>query len=586
MRIFTIWVLTLLLSIGLIIGCESDDGTDNAESIAPTVTSTIPAEGAVDIAINRNLVINFSEEMDSDTITDATVILREGTTDITGVVSLAESKKIATFNPDSNLKANTVYTAIVTTGAKDLAGNALADEFTLNFTTGVAEDVTAPTIAFTVPVEGVIDVALNKSVVITFKEEMDPLTITGSAFTLKQGATNIAGVVSLSDSGKNATFNPDSNLKANTVYTATVTTGVKDLAGNALADEFTLNFTSGTAEDLTAPTIASTVPAEDAIDVAVNSNVVITFSEDMDPLTITGSTITLKQGATNISGVVSLSLAGNIATFNPTVDLTTNTIYTTTVTTGAKDIAENALAAALTVSFTTGAAAALGPEPVNLGLAGIYVILAKSAVSTTGTTAIVGDIGLSPAVATYITGFDLTVEASGEYSTDTSIVTGRIYAADYSSPTPIILTTAISNMQAAYLDAADRPTPGFTELGAGDISAMTLAPGLYKWGTGVNIDDRGVTLSGDSNDVWIFQIDQDLSLASGAIITLSDGALAKNIFWQVAGAATLNTTAEFKGVLLCKTAIALKTGAKVNNGRLLAQTAVTLDSNAVTVTNP
>ena len=217
---------------------------------------------------------------------------------------------------------------------------------------------------------------------------------------------------------------------------------------------------------------------------------------------------------------------------------------------------------------------------VNLGTAGNFVILAKSGISATGTTLVVGDIGVSPVAASYITGFGLIADSSNTFSTS-SLVTGKAYAADYTPPTPTKMTTAVSDMETAYTDAAGRTLPDATELGAGDITSMTLTPGLYKWSTGVLISASGVTLSGGSNDIWIFQIAQDLNVGNGAIITLSGGAQAKNIFWQVAGQTTLGTTSDVKGIILSKTAIAINTGAKLN-GRALAQTAVTLDANAVT----
>ncbi len=221
---------------------------------------------------------------------------------------------------------------------------------------------------------------------------------------------------------------------------------------------------------------------------------------------------------------------------------------------------------------------------VDLGTAGDFVILAKSGISTTGTTLITGDIGVSPIDSTAITGFGLIADASNTFSTS-SLVTGKIYAADYIGPpdsTPTKMTTAIGDMQTAYTDVAGRTeTSIVTELGAGDISGKTITPGLYKWGTGVLIN-TGVTLSGGANDIWIFQIAQDLTVGNGAIITLSGGAQSKNIFWQVAGQTTLGTTSDFKGIILCQTLIDMKTGAKLN-GRALAQTAVTLDANAITV---
>jgi len=220
------------------------------------------------------------------------------------------------------------------------------------------------------------------------------------------------------------------------------------------------------------------------------------------------------------------------------------------------------------------------PTPVNLGTSGNFVILAKTGISTTGTTLITGDIGVSPIDHTAITGFDLILDPSGTFSTS-SLVVGKVYAADYAPPTPTMLVTAVSDMETAYTDAAGR-TPDYTELYSGDITGQTLTHGVYKWSTGVLVSAGGVTISGTASDVWIFQIAQNLTVASGAIVTLSGGAQASNIFWQVAGQVTLGTTSDFKGIILCQTLIEMQTSGMFN-GRALAQTAVTLDANMVPV---
>ena len=218
-----------------------------------------------------------------------------------------------------------------------------------------------------------------------------------------------------------------------------------------------------------------------------------------------------------------------------------------------------------------------GPAAVSLGTSGNYVILAKTSISNTPTSAIEGDMGISPSAASFITGFGLT--AATGFATSPQI-SGRIYAADMVAPTSGNLTIAVENMITAYNDAAGRPSPNFIELGTGNIGGKTLTPGLYKWSSAVTVP-ADVTISGGPNDVWIFQIAGNLNTAAGVKIKLAGGAQAKNIFWQVAGYAIFGTTSHFEGVVLSKTGITFQTGATFK-GRAMAQTAVILDANRVT----
>jgi len=293
----------------------------------------------------------------------------------------------------------------------------------------------------------------------------------------------------------------------------------------------------------------------------------------MDLSTINTSTFTLKQGTTLIPGTVAYS--GTTATFTPASILTAGTVYSATITNGAKDLAGNALATNTVWSFTIGSTLA-ALAVVDLGASGNYVILAKTAITNVPTSAITGDMGISPAAASYITGFAI-VKATG-YATAAQ-VTGKIYAADMASPTGINLTTAVNNMLTAYTDAAGRPFPDFSELGTGNIGGKTLAPGLYKWTNSVTMPSN-VTIAGSATDVWIFQIAGNLNMSTSVLITLTGGALAKNIFWQVAGTVTLGASSHFEGIILSKTAITFQTGASIN-GRAQAQTLVALDKNIV-----
>jgi len=215
--------------------------------------------------------------------------------------------------------------------------------------------------------------------------------------------------------------------------------------------------------------------------------------------------------------------------------------------------------------------------PVELGTAKGYVILAESGISSVPTSAITGNVGLSPAAATFITGFSLSADATNVFSTASQVV-GKLYAADYAAPTPANLTTAIGDMQLAFTDAAGRPA-GTSELGAGNIGGMTLTPGVYKWTTALSIP-TDVTLTGNATAVWIFQIAQNLTMSSGSKVVLAGGALSKNVFWQVSGLVELGTTAHCEGVVLTQTSVTLGTGASLN-GRLFAQTAVNIDSSTV-----
>jgi len=333
--------------------------------------------------------------------------------------------------------------------------------------------------------------------------------------------------------------------------------------------------------DVTPPVILFTAPPALATNVPLNVNLSATFDEAMDPSTLTDNTVLVTQGASAIAGTV--ASAGTVVTFDPTLALVPNTEYTATVTTGATDVAGNALAAPYTWTFQTGTTAALGPAVVNLGTASNFVVLAKSGITTIPQSVLTGNIGVSPIDSTAMTGFSFTLASSGTFATSTQII-GNAYAADYASPTPSNLTVAVGNMETAYLDAAGRTTPDFVELGSGEIGGLTLVPGLYKWGTGVLIT-TDLTLAGGPNDVWIFQIGGGITQASDVTVLLSGGALPKNIFWQSAGAVALDAGAHLEGIVLAQTQISLATHASAN-GRLLSQTAVTLDQATVTQPTP
>lgn len=293
-----------------------------------------------------------------------TISLWQGTTPVSGTITY--SGKIATFSPANVLTANLVYTGTVVFGTKssseeedddeDGDNHQSANTYTWNFTTsGGGVDVTPPTVLSVVPANNSTSIALNSKATVTFSEAMNPTTINATNFTLRHRTTGVAGTVTYS--GNTATFTPAASLMANTVYAGTITTGVKDVAGNALASTYTWSFTTaaGVVTDVTPPAVLSVIPANNATSVATSIHPSITFSDAMNSTTINTTNFTLKQGSTAVAGTVAYS--GTTATFTPSKALAANTVYTGTITTGAKDAAGNAIATNYTWSFTTAPAA-------------------------------------------------------------------------------------------------------------------------------------------------------------------------------------------------------------------------------------
>lgn len=339
------------------------------------------------------------------------------------------------------------------------------------------------------------------------------------------------------------------------------------------------------------PTVISSSPGNWERNVATSTNsgdnvvtgtvVTATFSQPMDPATLISlaeNLLTFTVKATNdgsdVPGTVAMNEANTEATFTPTWSaLRPNTSYTATIATAARNSGGVAMAHPITWSFTTNAVALTVQAPVQLGQAGIFAILSKTGITDVFPSTVTGDVGTSP-----ITGAAIHLTCAE--------VVGTIYTVDAAGPLPCrvidpsLLTTAVADMQTAYTNAAGRKNPNFINLGAGQIGGLTLVPGLYKWTTKVLISSN-VTLSGGPNAVWIFQIAGNLTQANATKMILAGGAAPKNIFWQASGAVSIGTTAQTEGVILGKTKIALKTGASANS-RLLAQTAVTLQQNAVT----
>ena len=427
----------------------------------------------------------------------------------------------------------------------------------------------------TVPLDLAKNQGVVNNIIITFSEPMNPATVNENTFLVK-GPNNLAiGGVITSDSTKKVwTFNPSDNLNFDSIYNITITTGAKGVSGNSLIKNFIWSFTtsynsgggsSGGGSSDTNP--ASVTPVLTSIKLSPTSAHLINGS------TKQLSATSFNQFNSSMATTISYSTSNStVATINASGFVTALVAGNTTM------MARNGTINGTSIIFVTVIPSTCPAVTVNLLTAGDFVLLAATGISTTGTTSIVGDIGVSPIDSTAITGFGLILDASGTFSTS-SLITGKVYAADYTAPTPTKMTSAISDMSTAY-NNANGLAACVTELGDGNIGGLTLAPGVYKWGTDLTIP-TDVTLNGGATDVWVFQIAGKLDLASAAKVKLTGGALAKNVYFVVADTTTLGTTSVFNGNILDKTNIALNTGATLN-GRALAQTAVTLDANPVT----
>ncbi len=342
-----------------------------------------------------------------------------------------------------------------------------------------------------------------------------------------------------------------------------------------VACAFSLTPGDGSSE-LTTPTVLSSVPADGEIGVALGETISATFSEAMDPATLTAATFTLTDGSSLVPVAGTVHYAALTVVFTPAVDLVRGATYTATITTGANSDLGIALAAEYVWRFTGDQVSGPGGAPVNLRTAGNYAVLAAASISGTGAT-VTGNLGISPAAASYITGFSLIADPSTQFSTSAQ-VTGRVYAANYGVPTPAVIVTATNDLLAAYAEAAER-APGVGELNAGNLGGMTLEPGVYRWTTGVTIP-IDVTLTGTATDVWIFQVAGTLDLTASKTIRLTGGALPRNVFWQISGAVTLGAMAHLEGVVLGATAFTSGAGTSIN-GRVLSQTDVTITGSTV-----
>jgi hypothetical protein len=460
---------------------------------------------------------------------------------------------------------------------------------------------------------------------------MDASTITSTTFKLAEGSssTAVSGLLAYAVVGNTLTFTPTEDLAASTTYTATITTGAKDLAGNALASDYVWTFTTGAATDTTSPELTLVYPASGATDVALNQAVTATFSEAMNPLTLTTSTFELTKSGSTVAATITYDAANLIATLTPTASLTANTTYTATVTSGTTDLAGNSLGSTGATnpwSFTTASATTTPPITLGSTVSLFGAFGGGAGITNQGiNTVVTGDIG-STAASSLITGFhDSTVVTGGVYEctyTETTsnmgLVNGEIYTAPGTSQptaacpdegttaTNVIAETAASEAQTAYntltaitggVDVSTCTTCGTTGGDAGQLGNRTLYPGTYASSTGsydITTGDLTLDAEGNADAYWVFQMSTSLTIGTSSearSVILKNGALASHIFWQVGSAATINGIqggGTVEGTIISYAGITVSTAGVTNlttiNGRLLALNAsVTIVNTAINV---
>lgn len=637
-RLCALAIVTLLLAT---IGCGRDPllgiGTGIA-ALSPSVTAVTPAVNASGVPINtRKITVAFNKPMNALTInTNSFTLDCPAATPIIGSVSYTSAGSLATLTVAADLPMNIICDATITTGVQDNSGNALTSPYVWHFTTAATIDTIAPTVISTVPAAGATNVGVNSLVTAVFSEAMDPASLDTSSFTLQcPTATPVSGTVTYAINSKTASFVPASNLPANVSCTATIGTGAKDVAGNALATPYVWIFSTGAGADMTPPTVLSSNPADASNGNCVNKTVNVTFSEAMDPLSINTTTFSLAvTGGAVVSGTVSYDAVNRIATLTPSAHLigTPATSYTVTVKGGAsgvKDLAGNALTTDRVTHFVTNSSTC-ATAPV-LGAAATFGAFGGSSTLTNDglNTVINGDVAVNAASST-VTGLH---DSGGNVYTITGnnngVVNGLIYTQN-APPGSVAGATAMqarSDALSAYNAIAPGNLPGGIDVsniaqcgscggagsGADKLAGRTLPAGIYLSATGT-YDIGGGAVSadlvldaqGDANAVWIFQTAAGTGTLNVGVtgpaapavpihVLLINGAQAKNVFWYIPAGAAIGTGSTMTGTLLSNAGITLSTTGgspptapiTTLNGRAIALTAgVTMTNTVVNLPAP
>lgn len=549
----------------------------------------------------------------------------------TGSVSLDANKMVANYwlASGTTLAPLTRYTATISDTTSLATGAPLAAPVAWQFTTGNTPDVTRPSVTGTSPAATLpgptLNVPTNMAISASFSEALAPASISAASFSLACTAPCVspAGTVSYATSTQTAVFTPSAALASDTTYTATVSTAAVDLAGNALANNYVWSFTTGAAAASGNVTVASSKPASNALDVCPNATINASFSLPsglkMDPLTINSSTFKVAQEGATPATIVASSIVldhatGTIASFKPQAALVDGTRYTATLKGGASGVKDfalpaNSMASDYVWSFTAEACPTAPPILISLGSAATFGAFGGSAGTTSQGiyTMINGDLGTT-AVSTAVTGFH--DGGAGCTYTETTLNTGAVNGSIFTAaPSPSVTCLTEGTAQTAAIAAAARADAliaynalvaqaAGADPGAGNLANLVLARGVYTAASGsFMIQDGNLTLDaqGDTNAMWVFQMASSLTVGGpGASapqsITLVNGAQAKNVFWQVGTAATINAGGGgiMAGTIISQAGAAFSTPGNVAtvtlNGRVLSLNAsVTLVNTVINV---
>lgn len=619
-----------------------------SSTVPATSTSSEPTSNVV---VNTVISAEFTKEMDADTITDATFIVTcvSPCVNPAGSVSYNMASKSAVFIPEDNLDWDTTYTVTIDSSVTDLDGNELAgnqgnattvSDYIWQFTTGSLVDTTRPRVTITEPVTlsngPTENVPANTAITAVFSESMLASTIDSQTFTLtcETPCVSPAGAVSYVSGSKSAVFTPEENLEEGTTYTATVFKEVTDLAGNQLAgnqgpvtsaSDYIWTFTTVAAVPADNIFVLSTDPDDgDFMAVCPSASINATFEIPsgvrLNPTTVNDMTFIVVENDNPANSVIAESImldqdTGTIITFIPQEELPENVTYLVTIKGGPDGVKDlivpgNEMLEDYEFTFTTEAPTESCLEPVDLGTAAPFGSFGGSAgVTNQGLLTMVnGDLGTT-ATSTLVTGF--VSEPGCEYTITTlneGQVNGKIFTApppptvacpqDGTAVTEAIAIQARLDAEAAFIELSPANMPGGQNPGNDNLGSLTLTPGIYTAPNGsfrIQGGDLTLDAQGNQNAVWVFQMATTLTVGGPGAdfpqsVVLTNGAQAKNIFWQVGSAATINAAGggNMKGTIIAQDGVSISTAGNVDivtlDGRALSLTAsVTMVNTVINV---